>query len=323
MSKAEDILEKFKRSFNTPSTKDEKIKVVLVCIVISTTFWFFNALNKNDYVTRINYPVSFQYDEEAYVATEPLPTRIPVEVSGGGWDLMTRYFGFKMNAIEVKLETPDQSNYILAASLRPEIAPELEPITVNYFLQDSIRFKVERKVSSEVVLAYDTSDIAVSDNYVRTSEIRINPATVKLTGPSSRIEAIGDTLWLKERISGISEDFEDEVSLPDLPELVSASQNNVQVSFLVVRLFPVEISVPIELKNFPRGNWALTPPKAQVMYKVPETNFDVTDTTGIRLFVDYKQLAQDSGLVVQQEVLNKAFSQITVTPERVKAVKNE
>lgn len=323
MSKAEDILEKFKRSFNTPSKKDEKIKVVLVCIVISTTFWFFNALNKNDYVTRISYPVSLQFDTEAYVATEALPTRIPIEVSGGGWDLMTRYFGFKMNPITVNLETPDQNGYLMTSSLRSQIAPELDPITINYFLIDSLSFKIEKKVTSEVVLAYDTASISLSENYIKTSEIRLNPATVRITGPGSRIEAIGDTLWIRERIDGISEDFDDEVSLPDLPELVSASQENVQVGFQVVRLFKVDVSIPIEQRNFPKGNWTLEPSRAAVAYKVPETSFDVTDTSGIRLFVDFKQMAQDSSLVIQQEVLNKSFKEVTVLPQKIKAIRNE
>lgn len=323
MSKAEDILEKFKRSFNTPSTKDEKIKVVLVCIVISTTFWFFNALNKNDYVTRISYPVSLQFNTEAYVATESLPTRIPIEVSGGGWDLMTRYFGFKMNPITVDLEAPDQNSYVMTSSLRSEIAPELDPITINYFLIDSLRFKIEKKITSEVTLAYDTTSISLSENFIKTSGIRLNPATITLTGPSSRIEAIGDTLWLREKIDGVSEDFDDEVSLPDLPDLVSASQENVQVSFQVVRLFKVDVSIPIERRNFPKGNWVLEPSRAAVTYKVPETSFDVTDTSGLHLFVDFKQLAPDSSLVIQPEVSNKLFREVTVLPQKTKAIRNE
>ncbi|WP_420385422.1 hypothetical protein [Roseivirga sp.] len=323
MSKAEDILEKFRKSLNAPSTKDEKIKVVLICIVISTTFWFFNALNKNDYVTRINYPVSIQFDQDKFVATESLPNRIPIEVSGGGWDLMARYFGLKMNTLNVSVD-PAEQKFILTSTLRPEITPGLEPISINYFLQDSIRLKIEPKVTSEVVLAYDTSRISLDQDYVMASQVRLNPATISITGPQSMVEEVGDTLWLSEEIDGVTEDFSDEINLPELPDLISVSNDNVDVSFLVVRLFTIDVTLPIEARGFPDEGWALSPSSAKVFYKVPETSFDVTDTSEVRLFVNFSQMnRQDSSLMVSKEVLNDLFREVTVEPQIIKAVKND
>lgn len=322
MSKAEDILGKFRRSFNTPSTKDEKIKVVLVCIVISTTFWFFNALNKNDYVTRINYPISIQYDESEYVATASLPTRIPIEVSGGGWDLMARYFGLKMNTLEVNVERPDEEGYIMASSLRPSVTPMLEPIAVNYFLQDSIKFQIERRVTRSVVLSYDTSSVSVEEDFARTSEITISPATIELIGPGSQLDIVGDTLWIREEIRGVSEDFESAVNLPDLPDLVTANTNSVDVSFFVVPLFAVDVSIPIERRNFP-DNWEIIPNRAQVYYKVPETSFNVADTAAVNVYVDYRQMTADSTLNIQYSLLNSKFREVRVFPQTAKASKND
>lgn len=323
MSKAEDILEKFKKSLNAPSTKDEKIKVVLICVVISTTFWFFNALNKNDYVTRINYPVSIQFDKDKFVATESLPNRIPIEVSGGGWDLMARYFGLKMNTLNVSVD-PAEQRFILTSSLRPEITPGLEPISINYFLQDSIRLRIEPKITSEVILAYDTSRISLDQEYVMASQVRLNPATISITGPQSMVEAVGDTLWLSEEIDGVTEDFSDEINLPELPDLVSVSNDKVDVTFLVVRLFTMDVTLPIEARGFPDDEWELYPSSAKVFYKVPETSFDVTDTSEVRLFVDFRQMnGQDSSLKVNKEVLNDLFRQVTVEPQTIKAIKND
>jgi hypothetical protein len=46
--------------------KGSDIKVVVMCLLAATTFWFLNALNK-DYSTRITYPVRFEYDDSVYV----------------------------------------------------------------------------------------------------------------------------------------------------------------------------------------------------------------------------------------------------------------
>ena len=322
MSKAEEILEKLKRSFNTPSKKDERLKVVLICVFISTTFWFFNALNKSDYVTRINYPISIEFDEDNYVATAPLPTKIPVEVTGGGWDLMARYFGLKMNALEVRVERPSESSYVLASSIRPEIAPNLEPIVINYFLQDSIKFQIERKVTREVVLAYDTAQISLDEDLVMASKVELSPPTVELTGPESMLNELGDTLFIQEEISDVSEDFQGSVNLPELPELVSTSLSSVEASFLVVQLLSIDVSIPLEKRNFP-NNWELLPTRAQVYYKVPETSFDVADTTGVRVFANFRQMEADSTIAIEFKVLNKEFREVRVFPKTVKVKKNE
>lgn len=322
MSKAEDILGRFKRSFNTPSRKDEKLKVVLICVFISTTFWFFNALNKSDYVTRINYPISIRFDNENYVATAPLPTRVPVEVTGGGWDLMARYFGLKMSLLEIEVDQPDQEGFVLTSAIRSEVGPRLEPITINYFLSDSIKFEVEKKLTKEVVLSYDTSAISFDPDFVRVSMVELLPAKVELTGPVSALEAIGDTLWVNEEISDVSEDFEGEVSLPDLPDLVKASTTTAEASFLVVQLLSIDVSIPIEQRGFPEG-WEMLPTRAQVYYKVPETSFDVTDTTGVKVFVDFDRISNDSTLSIQHQKINKEFKDVRVFPQTVKLSKNE
>lgn len=292
----------------------------MICIVISTTFWFFNALNKSDYVTRINYPVDIQFDEEAYIATAPLPTKIPIEVSGGGWDLMTRYFGFKMNPIELQIQQPDENGYVMSSSLRGEIMPELEPITINYFLQDSISFKVERKITSTVTLQYDTVNLSLDNNYQRSSSIRISPQTIELTGPISKIEAIGDTVWLQNVISGVSNDFQDEITLPEMPELVTASKNSVSLSFQVVRLLSIDDSILIEKVNFP-SNWTLAPERVELKYKIRETAFDATDSTAIKLIADFKAMRRDSTILLKMQVLNRQIQDVQLNLEAVKGIK--
>lgn len=322
MSKAEDILERLKRSFNNPITKDERAKVVLICILISTTFWFFNALNKSDYVTRINYPISLSYDEAQYIPTEELPDRVTVEVSGGGWDLMARYFGFKMEELPIEVSNP-QEGYILTNVLRSQISEELEPISINYFLADSILYKIDKLVTKEVVLAYDTAAIDLEDDYIRTSPIEITPQTIQIEGPESTLKDMANTLFLNEPLESINEDFTDEVDLPDLPKLVVPEVNSVEVSFNVVPLFEIDLDLPIEMRNFPDDVWQLDINRSEVLYKVPETQFDVTDTSQIKLFVDFNKLLPDSTLIIESEVLNENFREIRVLNDRVKAFKDE
>lgn len=322
MSKAEDILERLKRSFNNLVTKDDRAKVVLICILISTTFWFFNALNKSDYVTRINYPITLNYDDAEYIATRELPDRVTVEVSGGGWDLMARYFGFKMTELPIEVANPKEG-YMLTNALRAQISEELEPISINYFLDDSIVYHIDKLATKEVLLAYDTSAIDLEVDYIRTSAIEITPQTIQVEGPASTLSDMPNTLFLNENLENINEDFTDEIDLPDLPELVVPEVNSVEVSFNVVPLFEIDLDLPIEMRNFPDELWQLDINRSEVLYKVPETQFDVTDTSQIKLFVDFNKLLPDSTLIIESEVLNENFREIRVQKDRVKAFKDE
>ena len=58
MKSSELLLRGIKKLF---SSEKSKWRVVALCILGATTFWFFNALNKQ-YATRINYPIEFLYD---------------------------------------------------------------------------------------------------------------------------------------------------------------------------------------------------------------------------------------------------------------------
>ena len=62
-------------------------RVILLCCSGAVVFWLFNALNK-DYTTVIDYPVHFVMDETQWTFTEAPPKHIPLEVTGGGWNLL-------------------------------------------------------------------------------------------------------------------------------------------------------------------------------------------------------------------------------------------
>lgn len=322
MSKAEDIIERLKQSFNNPTKKDERIKVVLICIVISTTFWFFNALNKNDYTTRINYPIDLQFDENEYIATSDIPSRVPIDVTGGGWDLMARYFGLKMETLDFNLENP-QAGFLLSNSFRSLISQELEPIQINYFISDSIKFSIDRLRTKEVLLEYDEDAVIMADDYMRTSPIELTPRTMVIEGPQTSLESFPNTLVITELLEDVDEDFSAEVDLPDLPELVVSRINSIEVSFDVVKLFNIDIDLPIQLRNFPDSSWSIKPARAEVFYKVSVNEFDVTDTSQISLYVDFDKMLQDSTMNIEVESMNENFRDIQISEGVVKAGKND
>lgn len=306
--------------------KTNQWKVVVTCIVISTTFWFFSALNKDGYVTQINYPLGINYDQSKYIATEALPDKISIEVTGGGWDLMTRFFGLKMTEYELKIEDPINQSYVITSSLRSEITPLLEPITLNYFLQDSINYHLEELVTRTISLGARNKDWtgSLSNNFQIYSDIRVTPNEVILKGPSSSINALPDTIWLLPDERNIDKDVNTTVPLPTLPNLTTSSLQEAEVSFNIVRLLNIDVNLPIEMVNFPKANWELEPKYVPVSYQVAETNFDIEDTASIVLKAFFKDLKEDSIIVLKEEILSEYIKNVTFrNGNAVKVSRNE
>jgi len=107
------ILEGLKYIF-TPSNKN--LKVVLLCVIGATTFWFFNALNKN-YTTDMRYPVVFEYDSDSSVLVRKLPEFIEINVSGGGWELLRTTIWFNRNSLIIPIENPFNTSFISGQQL--------------------------------------------------------------------------------------------------------------------------------------------------------------------------------------------------------------
>lgn len=324
MKSAEDIIERLKKSFHTPSSKDEKFKVVVLCIVISTTFWFFSALNKDDYISQINYPIEIEFDQGEYIATRDLPSRIPIEVTGGGWDLMTRSFGFNMSPVKIVLERPDESNYVMTSSLRGQLTPRLDPVVINFILRDSITYDIQKKVSRTFKLALDPSSISLDDSYRIASPISIIPDTVVWTGPERIIKDLDRVIYVEANLTGIDRDVSEEIDLPEAPLLIKSQLESAVLSFEVVRLLDVSDNVTIEMLNFPDSLWTLDINEASIKYQIAETYFDAADSARVRITANYNDMnLADSSLLLKVSLQDEHIEKLQVSPKSIRVSKNE
>lgn len=326
MISAEEIIDKLKGSFNAPRTKDEKLKVVVFCVIISTTFWFFSALNKSDYVTQINYPIEFQYNAEAFIATGPLPDEIRLEVSGGGWDLMTRSFGFGMEPILINLEDPSQSTFKLASSLRGEITPKLDPVLVNFILSDSILYTIERKITRTIPLAFNTNRMQLASDYRLVSSITVNPATITFIGPESMINALPEPYMIPPSEDAIDESISESFDIP-LPEsdLIVTEISEADVQFEVDEFVPHQRTIEVLKLNFSDSTLSLSPGVVDVSYTIKRSEEVRADSLDIMLIADYLAFdARDSTIKVAIAVKATHIRDLELLETKVRVIiKNE
>ncbi len=325
MRSAEEIIEKLRGSFNAPRTKDEKIKVVIFCIVISTTFWFFSALNKSDYVTQINYPIEFRYNTERFVAIEPLPRYLRLEVAGGGWDLMTRSFGFGMAPIIISLDDPSQANFKLTSTLRGELTPKLEPVTVNYVLSDSIYYYIEPIISRTVALGFDSASVQLAPDYRFVSPVDISPAEVTFTGPESLVQAIEEPYVIPANDDSYEEMVGEVFDLPEQSsKLISSDITEATVSFEVDEFVPYQRAIKVMRLNFLDSTLRLSPEAVDVTYTIKRSEEVHSDSLDIMLIADFFTFnSEDSSVEVSVAVKAAHVHDLVLLDNKLKVESND
>src|SRR5687767_9682749 len=102
-----------KSIFNLLRFNRKNWKAVVLCVLAATVFWFFNSLNKR-YTTNITFPVTFDYDDENYIAVKPLPSSVRINVTGVGWDLFRRSLGIKIPPLVIPIDRPAEVKKIPA-----------------------------------------------------------------------------------------------------------------------------------------------------------------------------------------------------------------
>lgn len=244
--------------FLTPSNKN--LKVVLLCVLGGTTFWFFNALNKN-YTTDMRYPVVFEYNSDSTLLVKELPENIEINVSGGGWELLRKTIWFNRNSLNIPIENPTKTHYIAGQHLFTLLNNDIDDITVNYMITDTVHVDIQPYSEKTLLAVIDSSSINIREGYSITSLISINPDSIVIGGPLNLIDTLNDVFLVPVQVKNIDSEINEDIELAYYnPELVQFYPPEVNVHFEVARFIETSHEGAIELVNFPTDSSAFIHP---------------------------------------------------------------
>lgn len=285
---------------------NETIKVVVLCIVTATTFWFFNALNDN-YSTRITYPIKFTYPDSALVEVEELPKKVSINVSGGGWNLLRKTFWFTITPVEVPLEDPVETKYILGNSLYSLIADQMTEIQLNFIENDTLKIDIDSLISTRSKLTVDSTKINLAEGYQIISKIKLSHDSASFSGPERFIKNIPNTITIDLEEENISSNTSKEIYLPTFgSSLVNRNPVEVKVEFSVAKFIKQELMLPFEKINAPNdsNSYIFKDSLARISFKIREELAGNYDLDSIKLFVDFNNIQpSDSTILPEAEIL--------------------
>lgn len=303
-----------------PSNKD-KLKVVTLCILAATTFWFFSALNKSDYSTLVEYPVTFVYPDDSTYVLESLPKHILVEVRGGGWNLLRKTLLLDTPPVEIELEDPINTRYVTGQSLTQQIAERLGEVQLDNVVTDTLFFRIDRAAEKDVYIALDSSSIQLENTYQIISPISLSTREATVIGPETILADLDDTLYITLPEQGISEAYQQSITIEySSSDLVSILPETVEVSFEVAPFDMVSRSVQVTGKNFPEdSSLQILPKQVDVSFWIQDKYIDLIQNYDFEVVVNLRSLnLDDSTITPVLKSYPKFAKNITVSPSKVR-----
>ncbi|MBF9223439.1 YbbR-like domain-containing protein [Hymenobacter ruricola] len=157
-------------------------RAVTACLLAAGLFWQMNALNKT-YTTRLSCPLAWHYDSARYVPLRPLPTALPVTVTGQGWRLLRANMGWGVRPADLRPVPLPGTRYLPPAAWRRGLQNALENVQVTEWAGDTLRLTFDRFATRRLPL------VLVSDT-VPAPVVRFSPAVVAFRGPATLINSL-------------------------------------------------------------------------------------------------------------------------------------
>lgn len=278
-----------KSIFNFLRFNKKNWKAVVLCIFAATVFWFFNALNKN-YSTNINFALAFEYDQDRFIPMTSLPSTVRMNVTGSGWDLFRRSLGFKVPPLVIPLERPAEVSKIVGTTLPAIFAGQLERLTINFIITDTVRIQLEEKTRKKFNVKIDSVQQYIDSDFGLVNEPRVNPDTVWLEGPHSVISELPETLILSLPQTDIRRNFNEDIELQlEQRNLITRDPQKINVSFDVEKFVQVEKRIRLTIINIPsRLKQNSVRKEVSCTYRLPASTSETFVSDSLEAVVDLK-----------------------------------
>ncbi|MBT1703567.1 hypothetical protein [Chryseosolibacter indicus] len=297
--------------FNVLRFNHKNWKAVVLCFLAATVFWFFNALNKT-YTTNINFPLTFDYDQNNFVPVKSLPREVRINVTGNGWDLFRRGSGVKIPALEIPLERPMETRKIVGSTLPAFFSNQMEGLQINYVLTDTLYLNLEPKIGRWVSLGIDTSKLSVKNGFMLASRVSIMPDSIYLEGPKPLVNEMKEPIVINVPFENIDENFmEDvEVQVPS-SDIIKRNPPTVAVMFNVEKTVTIQDSIRLVIENLPSTVWPVLGRKEiPITVAIPQSMQNLLILDSAKAILDLKTVARGDRKILPRIEGLPAFTKV-------------
>ncbi len=266
-------------------------------LLVSTIFWFFNALS-NNYIATIKVPVQFINFPENKLTSGKTIEHINVRVSANGYSFLKYQYGtfndalinLQLHSIYRVSENDDKRFYLLTSTIKNEIANQFDADTeIRSISPDSIIFELDEVIKKKVPVVKNFQ-INYRKQFMLKDKISIMPDSINIRGIQSLLDTI-DTIYTKHTIlNDVSDSLKFDITLKKIAG-VEFSKNSVKCTIPVEEFAELSYVLPIEIINKPPNfTLKLFPSEAKVICNVGFSQYRQVFKQQFRFTVDYNDI---------------------------------
>lgn len=322
-----DLLRQFRNLFKEEKVRlNKRLLIFFFFLFLSTFIWLLNALDK-EYVTEINYPVSYYNFPEDKIETLDLPEYFTLRVEASGYLLLKQRIGKSLYPLQIdiikylpEIYLQDTLGFsIKTSTFRETIENQLsDQIKIIEIKPESIKFLFAKKISKELLIKPDLK-FKLHKQFILKDKISINPERITVSGPVNIIDTISYISTDYKDMGVISETTTDIVTIKPIKNL-SYSVSKVSFAINIEKFTESSVEIPVNVMNLPDSiSLQLAPEKIKVYFCTGLSKYNLINPAQFSAVADYNEIKESNAkklTVLIKEFPAQVFS-LKVSPRTV------
>ncbi|MFV0365444.1 MAG: hypothetical protein ACK5JS_02930 [Mangrovibacterium sp.] len=290
---------KFARSNN------QDIISFAICLLIATSLWFLNALNK-EYTINLSYPIRYINMPKDKLLRNTPPDHFILKVQGGGFSILRHKMSMSFTPLVLNCESLFSKKYhadsamnirISTQSLEDKITQQISSeLRILDISPDSLSFDLDQLKMKRVKVKSDITYSLAKQHFI-SDTIRFTPDSIDVFGPSAVLDTLQAIYTEKQHYDKLNQTIRRNISIQQIKNF-QCTPKRVVMNVPVEEFTEKVIEVPIEIINAPSDlNIKLFPDKAKVSFLVSLSNFSTMSGRDFKLIVDYSKLNKQTNLL--------------------------
>jgi hypothetical protein len=305
---------------------DKKVGIYLICVFISTAFWFLNALNKN-YSIDLAFPVEYiNLPTNKALVNDP-PDKFLLHVNAHGFTLL-RYklsaafapLVFDVNEYTDNLmQKTERSEFAIptrqfVGRLAQQLGDEIEVVMVS---PDTLKFKFDQMVSRSIRVKPDVK-ITLKQQYLISGSIQTKPEYVKVFGPLTILDTLRFVQTQPRQYEMASSQINEKIAIQPIGRL-RFEPSEVEMTIPVEEFTESHLTVPVYLKDCPDSLLVkLFPGAVDLTFTVGLSHFSEVGPQDFKLVVDCNEIKEHkTRLRVSVESAPTLVGSLKISPEEL------
>lgn len=298
----------------------------LAFLLLSATFWFVNALNKDRELT-LTIPLEYVDIPKNLMFEEELPSEVSVKVKDLGVNLWT-YIRNKPESVSVRFEkgNAEKGNFNISnLQLLSLVSERLLPSTSILLISpESINTTYVRLYSKKIPVRLN-SEISLENQYMFCSPIEIFPEEVEVYGPRNVLDKLTELTTEKLEIKELRDTITRFVSIKPIKSL-QYSVDKIKVKACAEMFTEKSISLPVQIINNPENISIISfPAEVKAVFNIAVKNFKAFQSSDIHVVIDFNEIKKGDLKKKRLKIINNKpyISNIRIQPEEVEFLLEE